>query len=242
MICADRLGSKRVASAHQHGVTSLAFTVKNQLVSAGKDRRLIIWGMVEGGEGGRTLSQVEVFDRRSGDVAILGVDPTGEHVLFDEARDLRVLSLSTRKIEGTLTNPPGTASFATMALYSPDGNTILTNGNAPGRLQLWRAPSSKARAAELRNLVWSSGAATCGAFDSRGTFVVTGTSDARVLIWNMPPPTEAQTATRGQLSYVEEFLDTSLKRVAVRAMIDNPDWSIIPGSTATIVVPPRLQP
>jgi hypothetical protein len=227
----------KVSSAHGQGVTSLTFTARNQVVSAGRDKRLVVWKLVEGGEAGRTLEKVDVFDRRSGDVAMLGVDPTGEHTLFDDGREIRALSLSTKKIEGTLQNASATATFTTMALYSPDGNTILTNGNAGGRLQLWRAPSATARPAELRQYVWSSGSITCGAFSPDGRLVVTGTQDHRVLVWPMPAKAEAQTASLGQLNYVEEFLDTSLRRVTVRATLDNPGW-IIPGQAATIVVPP----
>jgi WD40 repeat protein len=224
----------KVTSAHGQGVTSLAFTVRGQLVSAGRDKRLVLWNLAEGG---KTLKKAGAFDRRSGDVAQLGVDPSGEHVLFDEGRELRSLSLSTRKIEGTLPNASATESFSTMALFSPDGNTILTNGNGPGRLQLWRAPTAKARPAELRQYAWSSGMVTCGTFSPDGNLAITGTQDARVLVWQIPSKTERETSSIGELAYVEEFLDTSLKRLTVRATLKNPGW-IIPGSSATIVVPP----
>jgi WD40 repeat protein len=229
----------KVSGAHRLGVTSLMFTAKGQLVSAGRDKRLVVWNLAEGGEGGRTLKEADVFDRRSGDVAQLGVDPSGEHVLFDDGRDLRVMSLTTRRIEGTLQTASPTATFATMALYSPDGNTILTNGNNLGHLKLWRAPSSKSRAAEfeLRQFIWSTGAITCGAFSPDGKLAVTGTQDNRVLVWKMPDKAEAEKPIDARLSFVEEFLDTSLRQLTVRATLDNPGW-IIPGSGATIVVPP----
>jgi WD40 repeat protein len=229
----------KVAGAHRLGVTSLMFTVKGQLISAGRDKRLLVWNFAEGGEGGKTLSHADTFDRRSGDVAQLGVDPSGEHVLFDDGRDLRVWSLTTRRIEGTLQTASPTATFATMALYSPDGNTILTNGNNLGQLKLWRAPSSKSRSAEfeLRQFIWSTGAITCGAFSPDGKLAVTGTQDNRVLVWKMPDKAEAEKPIDARLSFVEEFLDTSLRQLTVRATLDNPGW-IIPGSGATIVVPP----
>lgn len=235
----------RVSAAHQSAVTSLSFTAKGQLVSVGRDRRLVVWNVVEGGEG-RKLEQAMAFDRRANEVAQLGVDNEGTRVLFDEGREIRVMSLESRKIEGRLANSPGAPPFATMALFSPDGTSILTNGNAAGRLQLWRAPSAKHkfRTSELRNYAWSNGKVTSGAFDPDGAFAVTGTSDARVLVWPMPSKDEAELGPLpAQLTYVEEFLDTSLKRVSVRATLDLDknkalDW-IIPGSSATIVVPPR---
>jgi hypothetical protein len=60
---------------------------------------------------------------------------------------------------------------------------------------------------------------------------------AKVLVWRMPEKTEAQQPIDARLSYVEEFLDTSLRQLTVRARLDKPGW-IIPGSGATIVVPP----
>jgi WD40 repeat protein len=229
----------KFSSAHNSGITSLAFTKKDQVVSAGKDRQLILWNLVEGGEGGKTLAVAASTDRRSGDVAVLGVDPKGEQVLIDEGRELQIRSLQTRNIEGRLANAPGTPAFSTMALFSPNGSTILTNGNAAGRVQLWRTPSPKTRAAELRQFAWTSANVTCAAFDPAGKFVVTGTQDARVLVWTMPGEAEAKTPLRAELSYVEEFLDTSLREVAVRATFDNPEWRILPGSTATLVIPVR---
>jgi WD40 repeat protein len=231
----------KVEGAHSAGVTSLAFTAKKQVVSAGRDKRLVVWNLAEGGVNGQTLERAESFDRRSGDVTQLGVDPTGERTLFDDGRELRVLSLATKNSEGVLQNASTTAAFSTMALFSPDGRTILTNGNAPGRLQLWRAPTDRTRPAELRQFAWSSGIATCGAFATDSSFAVTGTQDNRVLVWEMPARVEAEAARPGQLVYVEEFLDTSLKRVTVRAAFDNPGGQVIPGSNATIVIRPIVK-
>ncbi|MFO0929610.1 MAG: hypothetical protein U0736_21700 [Gemmataceae bacterium] len=225
-------------NAHRAAITSLTFTPDNRLLSAGRDKRLVVWRM-DRPEGGKpSLLSADELTERSGDVAQLGVDPTGEYVLFDERRELRVISLNTRRIEGTLVNPGAAGSFSTTAQFSPDGRMILTNGNGPGRLQLWRAPTASNRAAEVRQLLWSSGTVTCGAFDPAGGFIVTGTSDHRLLVWAMPSKAEAEKPLPGELTYVEDFLDTSLKRVTVRAMLKNPGW-VIPGASATVAVPPN---
>ena len=63
---------------------------------------------------------------------------------------MRLRSLSDRtQVEGRLRNQPGSASFSTMALFAPDGKTILTNNNSESRLQLWRTPPALSRAIEV---------------------------------------------------------------------------------------------
>ena len=48
-----------------------------------------------------------------------------------EGRELRILALDGHRIEGSLSNPGAVGTFSTMALFAPDGRTILTNGNGP---------------------------------------------------------------------------------------------------------------
>jgi biotin carboxyl carrier protein len=222
----------RAPAAHGGAVTSLAFTARNQLVSAGRDRRLVVWDL---GEGGKALNQAGAFDSRSGEVDSLGVDPAGERTLFDDGRDLRVLSLRDRKIVGTLRDASTTATFTTTAQFSPDGRTVLTSSTAGG-LRLWRAPAEGVRPAELLQYASDGGPVACAAFSPDGKLVVAGTQDHRVLVWPTPPAPQADRPIEGELSYVEDSLDTSLKRVAVRATFDNPGW-VIPGSSTTLVAP-----
>jgi WD40 repeat protein/biotin carboxyl carrier protein len=227
---------QRVGGAHKAVVTSLQYMAPDRLVSAG-DKRLIVWKL----ESGKTPTVYDEFDHRSGEVGQLGVNPEGKQVLFDDGREIRVLSLEKRKIEGTLQNPLGAAGFSNFALFSPDkeSKTILTNGSAPGRLQLWRAPSTGSlRASEVRQFVWTTDVITCGAFSPDSRFAVTGTRDHQVLVWEMPSKTELQSTLTAQLFYVEEFLDSSLKRVPIRAEMKKPDW-VVPGGSAIIVVPQR---
>lgn len=231
-VAQGKLLSRKVA-AHMAAVTSLSFTPEGKLVSAGRDKRLILWNLSEG-----KLEKEGEESGRSNDVAVLGLDPSGDRVLYDEGRELRVLSWSSKRIEGVLVNRGNSGAFSTMALFSPDGHLIMTNGNAPGRLQLWRAPTDKDRAAELRQLLWSNGTVTCGAFAPEANFAVTGTSDHRVLVWELPQKSDYEKPLSGELSYIEEFLDTGLlKRITVRASFRNPG-NLIPGSLATVLIPP----
>ena len=66
--------------------------------------------------------------------------------------------------------------------------------------------------------------------------MVTGTEDHRVLVWKMPTSTEVEKQT-GYLTFVEEFLDSGLKRVSVRATVDNKNGALLAGSNAAIIVP-----
>ena len=150
-----------------------------------------------------------------------------------------MLSLKDKHIVGSLQGPPNTGNFATLALFSPDGKAVLTNSTGPGRgLQLWRTEPQQGRGAEVRQFVWTAGAATCGAFAPDGTFAVTGSADSQVLVWAMPDAREVEQRLTARLSYVEEFLDSSQNQVTVRAELENPGW-IIPGpaTRATLVVP-----
>jgi WD40 repeat protein len=228
----------RVVSAHRAAVTSASFTRAGQVVSVGRDKRIIVWKLAEGEGGGRTLQKEgHEIERRSGDVPVLGIDPSGERVLFDDGRGVSIRSLDGRHVFGALRNPPSAPPFAQFALFSPDGKTILTTGSAAGRIQLWRAPGEGARSAELRQYMWGS-AATCAAFAPGGKLAVTGSADHRVLVWPLPESVEVEKPLAGQLTYVEEFLDTSLRRLTIRATVDNRGGWVLPGSAATIVVPP----
>jgi WD40 repeat protein len=228
----------RLTKAHRGAVTSVQFAGAGRVVSAGRDGMLVVWDFEEG----KPPTDFQRFEGRSANVSQLGVSPDGQRVLYDQGRTLRVLSTATRQTEGVLTNPGSTMNFATLALFSPDGKSILTNGESAGQLQLWRAPTAQApRAAELRQFIWNHGVATCAAFAPDGSFAVTGTQDHQVLKWAMPSEKEVEKPLKGRLVLVEHALETRSRQVRVWAELDNPGW-LIPGSPATIVVPPQLAP
>jgi WD40 repeat protein len=226
----------RLTKAHRAPVTSVQFGGAGRLVSAGRDGVLAVWDFEEGKPPVRTVE----FEGRSNEVGQLGVSPDGKRVLLDQPSQLRVLSTDTKQVEGWLANPGSTQNFATLALFSPDGLSILTNRETAGGLQLWRAPTSEARASELRQFIWE-GTATCAAFAPDGSFAVTGTRDHQVLVWTMPVEKEVEKPLNARLILVEQALDTRSRQVRVWAELENPGW-LIPGNSATMVVPPQAAP
>jgi WD40 repeat protein len=224
-----------LSEAHRNDITSVQFISDSRLLSAGRDHRLVVWDV----EPSKTPVKVGPdFEGRGGDVAQVGVSPDGQTVLFDQGRELSLLSLADKEIRGTLQDPADATNFSTLALFAPDGKMILTNGSAPGGLRLWRTPSGAARASELRQLVWTKGAVTCGAFaPANGAFLVTGTQDHQVLVWTMPEKKEVESCLEGRLTRVEKALDMQSRQVRVWADLSNPGW-LLPGSRATMVISP----
>jgi WD40 repeat protein len=247
-ICLWNLNGQRLAGPFQGGhlapVTSVKFLAQNQLVSAAKDNRLIVWQL---GADGRSATARRTVYGRSGDVSVLGVNPHTQQVLFDQGPEVRLLSAANERIDGFLKNPGGGVNFTDMALFSPDGNLVLTNASSDNRVQLWRLPSGDRRAYELRQLVWPGAPVTSGAFAPatadrpQGEFVVTGTEDAQVVIWGMPSEKEITAELNAERLYVEKALDTSSRQVRVWAEIDNKDRLLFPGAPATMVVYPATK-
>ncbi len=136
---------------------------------------------------------------RSGDVAKPGVSDDGKHLLFDHGNELRVLSLETRALEGVIQAPGSSVNFTTMALFArrrhhPDQLGLgwpapaMADAGSAGR----RRPGPRL---ELRQFVSNNNStATCGAFDTddKPAFVVTGSRDGYVYVWEMPKAEEVQ--------------------------------------------------
>ncbi|HVS39604.1 MAG TPA: hypothetical protein VMS17_28865 [Gemmataceae bacterium] len=258
--------------AHKAAVTSVQFADPDgkspQLVSAGGDYALVLWKLenfdnLDGDKTKKapTAMPSAVLPYRSGDVARPGVSADGKHLLFDHGNELRVLSLDTRRLEGVIQGSGTGASFTTMAVFSPDGATVLTNSASDGRLQLWRTPPARihiaddqtpvelSRALELRQFTASSSnAATCGAFDpdAKPTFVVTGSRDGYILVWKMPDAAEVQRDPKAtKLNQLDRSLEAGARQMRVQAdlpeMKSKQEWldsKLTPGGTATLVIPP----
>jgi WD40 repeat protein len=223
---------------HIAGITSVKFLSPKQLVSAGRDNRLVLWTL---GDDGRPAGSPKVMHGRGGKVSDLGVNPKTREVIFDQGSELRLLSMPGGHIEGALENAGGTLDFTNMAQFSPDGLLVLTNAASDNRVQLWRLPTRERRGYELRQLIWAPAPVTCGAFapaaasDAQNAFIVTGTEDKAVVVWEMPSQEEATQELVATVTYVERALDTASRQIRIWAEIDNKARRLIPGNTATLV-------
>jgi WD40 repeat protein len=220
-----------LADAHHGEVTSLQFASGSRLLSAGRDNRLLVWAL---NQEGRPRQEADL-DGRGAEVTTLGVSPDGRLTFFDHGSELRLLSLADQETEAVFQNTTKDLNFTTLALFAPDGRVLLTGGAPEAGLQLWRAPTSTRPAGELRRLIWADAPATCGAFAPDGSFVVSGTQDRNVLVWEMPTPEEVELRLTARITLAEPFLSASSGQARIWAELKNPG-SLIPGSTATMVI------
>jgi WD40 repeat protein len=222
-------------TGHRGGVTTVQF-VKGAgagelfLVSAGRgDNTLLVWSLDSSATPGTPRS----LGKRDGGVTFLGANSEGHQVLFDQGKELRVLSVPDGALSGVLATG-GATNFTTMALFSPNGDLILTAGGSDGRLQLWRAPTEKTRGYELRHLAWSGDQTTCGAFAQDGSFLVTGTRDRAVLVWPVPSEVEVKTQFLATITNVEPDLDLNSRQVRIHAEVDNRTFELTPQALARL--------
>jgi WD40 repeat protein len=225
---------------HKAGVTSVAFLPvgpdqKLSVVSAGRDGAMIVWPLTADGAPEKPIK----LDRRFGEVQTLGVNPDGRQILFDQGKDLRVLSADNGSLLGSMTATGGN-SFSKLALFSPDGHLVLTS-TGPGRLQLWRAPTEKTRGHELEQLVWTAGrdeqaVTNCGAFAPDGKFLVTGTQNRNVIVWPMPSKEVIERNLKARVINLDPEVTSG--QVRVTAELDNPGY-LLPGDSVTLVVYPE---
>jgi WD40 repeat protein len=221
---------------HRDTITCAQFTPQCTLVTAAKDRTLKVWKL--GKERGVC---VHTIDHRAGAVDVLGVSRDGGRVLFDQDKGrLDLVSLSERQTVGQVLNPGSTASFSTVALFSPDDSFLVTgggDGELKGGLQVWTTPASGGRGSEVARLITPGRyAITCGAFSPSKDvpFMVVGTERGTVHLWR-PPTDRARKLYEGQLTNIDS---TDPRYVTVRVELDNtdPTRKLLDRSAATIIV------
>jgi WD40 repeat protein len=229
----------RFVVQHKAPITSIQFTPQSRLVSEARDRSLCVWKLGQQGAAPETM-----IENRSGDVAVLGVSPDGQRVLFDQERRLLVLNLNAnnQRNEGNLPSPSEASQFTSFAQYSPDGRLVLAGGTGDMPLQLWKAPVAGGQGSLIRRFAATgmTQAPTCAAFAPNGSFAVTGTQqDGRVLVWEMPDKAEIDRQLVCDLSNIELSINVAEKKARFWADFTNadPNFHLFEGDTVTLVVP-----
>ncbi len=243
-------------NGHQGPITSLHFTPQTRLVSAGRDQSLRVWELHEKG----ARLHIDPITGRGGSVNQLGVSQDGQWMLFDKGKSLTIRTVDKGHTASELTNAITAPAFETLALFSPDDSLLLTAGAAEGRVQLWRTPTPWVRGFEARQFVTTERSpVTCAAFSpkaglAKDGFVVTGTKDGSVYVWDndlaVCVPTHEDlrqhcltTDLKGQpiqLTLVDRTMDSGKGRIGVD--INNPllngstQRRFQPGQRLTVVV------
>jgi hypothetical protein len=220
-------------TGHRDVVTSLSFTPDAQLVSVGRDETVRVWKLGEtSGEPARSPIR-----RHSNEVTQLGVSPDGKAILDEQGAEMRILSLDKELTEASFQSVNKGMSFKTVALFSPDGRLVLTANGNDGQLQLWRL--GKTRSNELRQLfAGERSPISCAAFDPSGKFIVGGTKDRKVYVWDMPTEKEISLRLTAKLVTVEPVIENAENKRRVVAEMDNPDEMLSAGDVVTIVAYP----
>lgn len=225
----------RCPQGHLAAVTWLRFCGSGKLLSAGRDETLRVWALADGAA---TLEKT--FEHRAGDVAQLDASADGRLALFDQANALHILDLQAGASDAVLRSPRGSPGFKSFARFSNNGKLVLTTEGSDGRLRLWRLHGADGRPAEVRQLIPPEpAAATCAAFAPDGSFLVTGTRDHQVLVWTLPAGSDNEHPYTGELTLVEQALESSARQVRVWAELANADGRLIPGTTVTLEIHPE---
>ncbi len=223
-------------SVHVGAITAVHFTAGNHVVSAARDNTVRYWTP---GTDGKYQAALTV-PKRSGDVPNLGVSPDGKLVLFDQGKELRLLTLPEGKYAGSLANATGTSPFTTMALFSPDGKLVLTAGAGEGRMQLWRVPAGGRRGQEVVQMIAADRSQpTCGAFAPGGQFIATGSKDRLIHVWGMPTKEEVDEQIVAEVMHVEAAIESGGRQVRIRADVPNPNNRLLLNDTVTMVIYPQ---
>ncbi|MBX9584196.1 MAG: hypothetical protein K2P78_09255 [Gemmataceae bacterium] len=229
-------GKKRYAlpAEHQDTVTCVEFTPQCNLVTASKDRTIKLWKL-----GTDKAGVIRTLDHRVGAVDVLGVSRDGGRVLFDQDKNrVDVVSLADKQTLGQVQTPGSTAGFATLALFSPNQEMIVTaggDGDLKGALQVWAVPPAGGRGSELARLITPGRVpVTCGGFCpvKDQPFLVVGTATGGVCVWT--PPASNQPKYQGEVKYIDS---TDPKYVTVRVELDNRVLKLKDRSAATVIVP-----
>jgi WD40 repeat protein len=117
-------------------------------------------------------------------------------------------------------------------------HTVVTaggEGDLKGALQVWQAPKSGGRAAEIARLFTPERVSvTCATFSPHkdARFLVVGTAEGTVHIWT--PPSEPARKLEGRITFIDP---TDPRYVTIRVEMNNKEFPLQDHTTATVIVP-----
>jgi WD40 repeat protein len=238
------------AREHHSLITSLSFTKQGRVISTAREPSVLVW--MVGDQGAKVEHR---FDARTGDVGQPGVSDDGSRLLLDADKTrLDVIHLKEGRKERPIITGGESARFHTFTAWSPelkkgdDTRLIATTSSNDGVVQLWRAPTSTTRSAEVARLITRRGAqVTDAAFSPVGEngFIVVGTKKGDVHLWELPNVDDLKSELRSTVTHVENLIESSGRTSRVLVDFENPqrngNYQLRPGSTVTIVIQPSTR-
>jgi WD40 repeat protein len=226
-----------VDQGHTDPITALTFTPQCLLVSASSDKTIRIWRLKEKG----VILDGSPIANRDGNVPKLGVRGDGKWLLFDKGNQLQFLSLE-RPGENitTLQNSGAAAPFETLALFSPNGELLLTAGLPEGKMQLWKAPTETKRGYPVREYLPADKQfpVTCAAFFPQHPYAVSGTAGGEVYFWELPSDEEIKDFRIKDVPVrlLSQSIDPNTHQIRIAIDVDNSNGRLRPGRAVTVVI------
>ena len=171
----------RTLSGHEYRVDDLTFSRDGSLIVSNGRREILLWEF----KTGRKLKTLIGFENN--EVKRVAVSGDGKTLYCATSKELRHWDIDTGEYRGiTIWKKSGAAGAA----FSPDGG-LLARWNRRG-IELWNV----ARGDTLETLAVDSSKIRYAAFSSDGRTLAAAGSTGSVLLWDIGPPSEANSTVR----------------------------------------------
>ena len=171
----------RTLSGHEYGIANLAFSRDGSLIVSNGRREILLWEF----KTGRKLKTLIGFENN--EVKGVAFSGDGKTLYCATSQELRHWDIDTGEYRGiTIWQNSGAAGAA----FSPDGG-LLARWNRR-EIELWNV----ARYDTLETLAVDSSKINYTAFSSDGRTLATAGNTGSVLLWDIRPPSEADSTVR----------------------------------------------
>jgi WD40 repeat protein/serine/threonine protein kinase len=169
------IGQAELVFKPHSGVTSTGFSASGKYAVTGStDRRVKIWNVATG------LAEMQLPLEHTAPISSVQFSPVDEDVILTAGEDgvARVWNWRSRKVLHKLAHHPQQRHAALAAMFSPDGQQILTGG-ADAKLQLWSAADGSPVA------VWQAGAPIQAvAMSADGKQILAGLASGQAVVFD----------------------------------------------------------